>query len=179
MFGWLTGRRDRAAQADALYAAINAEARSPHLYANLGVPDTTDGRFEMLALHMVLVVDRLGRIGPDGQTLGRALTETYIVAMDDAMRAIGVGDLAVPRKVKKAAAGIFDRLNSFGPALVATATNDPTVTDQWQKVLLATWEPLPGADRIDQAGLTHYVTERAKALAATPDARLLAGELSA
>jgi cytochrome b pre-mRNA-processing protein 3 len=178
MLAWLTGHRAVAVRAERLHAAIVEEARAPHLYAGLRVPDSTDGRFEMLALHMVLAVDRLGRMGADGQALGRALTEAYVTAMDDTMRAIGVGDLSVPRKVKKAAAGVFDRLQVFGPALAAAAADDAGAVALWRDALTATLAPLAGSDAIDVPGLTHYVSERGKSLAATPDAALLAGQLT-
>ncbi len=178
MFAWLAGKRKLAACAEHLHAAIVDQARSPHLYATLGVPDTVAGRFEMLALHMVLVVDRLGRIGPNGQTLARALNEAYVTAMDDTMRAIGVGDLSVPRKVKKATAGVYDRLQSYGPALLATASGAENAAG-WDMSLRAAFAEIPEAKDMDLGGLTHYVSERAKTLAATPDVVLLAGDLSA
>jgi cytochrome b pre-mRNA-processing protein 3 len=178
MFAWFTSKRALAARAAQMYQAISADARAPNLYAQLRVPDTTDGRFEMLALHMVLAVDRLGRMGPEGEALSRALTEAYIIAMDDTMRAIGVGDLTVPRKVKKAAAGVYDRLKSFGPALVASSAGADTALGLWHDALKTVFTPAEMATSTDLAGLAQYASERTQTLARLPDATLLAGRLS-
>jgi cytochrome b pre-mRNA-processing protein 3 len=174
MFAWLKTRSDLSQRATRLHDAIVAEARAPHLYAALRVPDTTDGRLEMLALHIVLVMDRLSRAGEPGQALSQALVETYVIAMDDTMRAIGIGDMAVPRKVKKAAAALYDRRQDYDTALRATLD----AGDRWHDTLAATLAPLDGAPAIDLRALAHYADARIQSLAALPDAALLAGQLT-
>jgi cytochrome b pre-mRNA-processing protein 3 len=179
MLGWLNGRNDVTKRATALHEAIVAEARSPHLYATLRVPDTLDGRLEMLTLHMVIVLDRLGRAGPAGGELARALTEAYVIAMDDTMRAIGVGDLAVPRKVKKAAAALYDRNRSYGPALAAANDEADSATALWHDTLVDILKPLAGAVDTDLSSLAHYGQTRVVSLAGLPNEALLAGQLVA
>lgn len=110
--GWLRGLRRRE-PAEVLYGSIVAAARQPQIYAVWGVPDTPDGRFEMLAAHVALVVYALAGHGERGSERGRALAEAFVADVDDNLREIGVGDLAVPRKVKKAAAAVFDRFNAL------------------------------------------------------------------
>jgi hypothetical protein len=185
MLGWLNGRSDLAMRAAALHDAIVSEARAPHLYATLRVPDTLDGRLEMLALHVVMVLDRLGRAGPAGAELARALTEAYVVAMDDTMRAIGVGDLAVPRKVKKAAAVIYDRSRAYSRAIAASkdsSTHDRAADEGtiavWHDTLADVLKPLAAAVDTDLPSLAHYAATRAASLTRVPDAALLAGRLT-
>lgn len=92
-----------------LYASIVAAARQRRLYSEWRVPDSTEGRFEMMAAHMAVTLHILAGIGPEGAARARSLNEVFIEDMDDNMREIGVGDLTVPRKIKKAAAAVFDR----------------------------------------------------------------------
>ncbi|MEQ1647754.1 MAG: ubiquinol-cytochrome C chaperone family protein [Hyphomicrobiaceae bacterium] len=102
-----------------LYGAIVAAARQETLYRDWGVPDTAMGRFEMVALHVAVMQRRLKELGPEGEELARTLGEDFITDMDDCMREIGVGDLTVPKKIKIAAAALFDRYNDYGAALTA------------------------------------------------------------
>jgi hypothetical protein len=71
-------------------------ARAHNFYAQWGVPDTVQGRFEMIALHVALALRRLDKEGAAGRRLGLALTEAFVVDMDDTMREMTFGDLAVP-----------------------------------------------------------------------------------
>lgn len=95
---------------DALYDSIVAAARQARLYADWGVPDTPAGRIEMVAVHTAIVTHALIALGAAGEERARALNERFVTDMDDNMREIGVGDLTVPRKVKKAAAAVYDRV---------------------------------------------------------------------
>lgn len=121
LFGWrFRPRRDAVlAEASEIYGNVVAQARSVPFYAALGVPDTPEGRIELIMLHLVLVLRRLGRDGDAAAPLARAVTEAFVVDMDDSMREMGVGDMMVAKRVKKAAAGLFDRLDAYGGALAA------------------------------------------------------------
>ena len=85
------------------------------------MPDTVQGRFEMIALHVALASRRIGAEGAAGRRLGVALTEAFVVDMDDGMRELTFGDLAVPREIKRAAAALFDRHTAYLAALAATS----------------------------------------------------------
>lgn len=84
-----------------------------------GVPDTMEGRFAMINVHMFLLLERLRREGDAGQLVGRALLEAFATDMDDSMREIGIGDLSVPRRVKKAAAALHEQLEVYRAAMSA------------------------------------------------------------
>ena len=83
-----------------LYGAAVAAAREPFLYTGLGVPDTLDGRFDMVALHAFLLIQRLKREPSPGPGLAQAVFDAMFSDMDINLREMGVGDLSVGRKVR-------------------------------------------------------------------------------
>lgn len=118
--GWLARRRAeraRAATARRLYHAVVARARRPEPYARMGVPDTPDGRFEMLGLETALVLRRLRGLGSEGERLGRALLEAMVEDLDRNLREMGVGDLSVGRWVKRLTASVLARAAALDEAL--------------------------------------------------------------
>lgn len=124
MLTWFKERAARRETASELYGVVVARAREPLFYRDWGVPDTPEGRYEMVALHLVLVLERLRVEGTAGQRLSRETIEAFVADMDDSMREMGVGDLTVPKKVKSAAAGVYARAEAFRAALAADAAPD-------------------------------------------------------
>ena len=92
MLKWLFGRKS-VDPSEALYVTLSHAARKEQFYAAWGVPDSMDGRFDMLVLHMFLTLDRLRAFGAESETLRQALTDRFFAAMDAALREVGVGDL--------------------------------------------------------------------------------------
>jgi cytochrome b pre-mRNA-processing protein 3 len=84
----------------ALYSAAVAAARDPFLYRTIGVSDTPDGRFDLICLHVFLVVRRLTGLSPPGPVLAQAVFDAMFNDMDVNLRESGVGDLSVGRKVR-------------------------------------------------------------------------------
>lgn len=117
MLSYFKNRKRLKAQASEIYGRVVAQARRREFYEGLGVPDTPEGRLEAIVAHLVLVIRRLRRDGEAGNRLARAMAEAFVTDMDDCMREMGVGDLTVPRKVKKAAGALWDRAHAYGPAL--------------------------------------------------------------
>lgn len=119
MFRWLKPSPRREA-ADRLYAMIMAAARRPALYLALGAPDTMDGRFEMLALHAAPPLRRLDALGKAGDAraadLARELADAIFRHLDATLREQGVGDLAVPKRMKKFAENFYGRLAAYEDA---------------------------------------------------------------
>ncbi len=101
-----------------LYGAIVAQARRPEFYEEFGIPDTVEGRFELIVLHLAMVLRRLGR-EPQGATLGRALLDAFGRDMDHNLREMGVGDLAVPKQIKRMMEAFYGRTRSYESALAA------------------------------------------------------------
>lgn len=170
MLSWLKSGRDRRQVARSLYGSSVTAARAAIFYAEWGVPDTLAGRFEMVALHVALVLRRLSSTGEQGRRLGLALTEAFVVDMDDSMRELTFGDLAVPREIKRATAALFDRHAAYLAALAGTP--DMSLSD-------ALAAQLAYLDRggLNPRRLSDYVKRCAEALDAQPAAEILIGRI--
>jgi cytochrome b pre-mRNA-processing protein 3 len=119
MFDRLLRRgRSEADIAARLYGAIVAQARQPVFYARFGVADTVTGRFEMVVLHLGLVLDRLQR--DEGERkLAQALFDLFCVDMDRSLRELGIGDLGVPHRMKKMAEAFYGRARAYREAVAS------------------------------------------------------------
>lgn len=99
-----------------LYSRLVQQARQEVFYSRLGVPDTLDGRFELIVLHLFLVIERI-KAEPGHQKLIQFLTEIFFDDMDRTLREIGVGDTGVGRRVQKMASALYGRLKHYSQAL--------------------------------------------------------------
>lgn len=113
-------RRRLRAQARSLYEALARAARARAFYEALGVPDTVDGRFDLIVLHAHLTLRRLKMAGEAGKDLGQALFDTIFESMDEALRELGVGDLSVGRKVREMTEAYYGRALAYEEALQAS-----------------------------------------------------------
>lgn len=175
MSRWWRGGRKQEPQARRLYQLASEWSREPHLYTSLSVADTIDGRVAMLLLHLTILIDRLGRSGESGRNMALGVTEAFVAHMDDTFRHIGVGDLAVPRKVKKAAAALYDAHGDYGRALVAG--ND--APSAWRHALHLHLVSRGAAPSADIVGLAEHAQALAAKLAAIEDAEVLNGVIGA
>jgi cytochrome b pre-mRNA-processing protein 3 len=120
-----------------LYGAIVAQAREPAFYSAYGVPDTVQGRFDLIVLHLVLVIAQIGREAGEqalpnqalpqalpnegaARAVGQQLFDTFCRDLDDNLREMGVGDLAVPKKMRGFAEAFYGRQAAYVAALAAT-----------------------------------------------------------
>lgn len=97
-----------------LYEAIVAAARQPFPYAAWGVPDTLDGRFDMITLHMFIVLERLKG---EAEHVRQALVDEFFADMDRSLREMGVGDVSVGKKVRKMAEVFYGRIAAYDGAV--------------------------------------------------------------
>lgn len=97
-----------------VYEAIVAAARHPVFYADMGVEDSLDGRFDMIALHTYMVLDRLKGVVQDFR---QALVDELFRDMDRSLREMGVGDVSVGKKVRKMAEVFYGRVAAYDKAL--------------------------------------------------------------
>ncbi len=102
-----------------LYKRVAAAARQPGLYARLGVPDTIEGRFEALALHMVLALRALRHKPDPAGDVARDLTDAFFRDLDASLREMGVGDTSVPKRMKTLAEAFYGRAGVYDAALDA------------------------------------------------------------
>ncbi len=120
VLGGFFKRDPQEARARALYEGIVAQARQPGFYRDCGVPDSVDGRFELIALHTFLVLHRLKADPADTEALGQALFDVMFQDMDQSLRELGAGDLGVGPRVKRMAQGLYGRITAYEAGL-----NDP------------------------------------------------------
>ncbi len=151
---------------EAIYGMIVAQARLPAFYQRFQVPDTVNGRFDMVLLHLWLVLRRLRATSAGGQ-LSQALFDHFCSDMDANLREMGVGDLAVPKRMVKFAEAFYGRTNAYDAAL---ETGGAELAQALARNVLL------DADAARAKPLAAYVSAAIAALDAVDERRLLAGE---
>ena len=101
---------------EAIYGMIVTQAREPLFYRDLGVPDTVNGRFDLVLLHLWLVLRRLKSVG-SGTALSQALFDHFCTDMDDNLREMGVGDQTVPKRMREFGEAFYGRTAAYDMAL--------------------------------------------------------------
>lgn len=167
-------RKRRRANASALYRAIVAQARQPVFYSKAGVPDSLDGRYELIAAHLTLFVDRLRRAGDEGETLAGMIYDVFLEDMDIALREAGVGDLSVGKQIKVIVEGLNGRMVAYPSALAAG--DIAALREALSRNLFGT---LPTAEAdANAAAMVAYWQAYWELLETKEDMRLVAGELT-
>lgn len=166
--------RQAQAAARALYAGVVAQARSPALYTQMGAPDTVEGRFELYTLHVMLLLDRFRGQGPAAAETSQALFDTYLQALDDALREMGVGDLSVGKKMRKLGEAFYGRAKSYETAFGALPDPEP-LTALLSRTVYAQTDAEQGV--AENAGtLADYVLAQRAAIAEQATESLVAGD---
>jgi cytochrome b pre-mRNA-processing protein 3 len=109
--------RQRDALVSRLYGEIAAQARHPKLYLDYAVPDTIEGRYDMMVLHAFLALRRLGQGDEDNRRLAQELCDRFFTEMDRAFREMGVGDLGVPKRMQSIAEVYAGASGAYAAAL--------------------------------------------------------------
>ena len=169
MLDFLNARTDMRRKAGRIYGAIVTQARQQSFYAGLGVPDTPSGRYEMLVVHLVLTLERLKAASKAGGELPRLLVEAFIADMDDSLRELATGDLSVPKKVRRAATGLYERSVAYQGALAAG--------DQEAVAAILREHVYVDADAQRAPVLAGYVAALARVLNATDADAVAAGDI--
>jgi cytochrome b pre-mRNA-processing protein 3 len=149
-------RNKPVASVNAVYGDIVAAARWPQLYRDLGVPDTVMGRFEALTLHAALVLCHLKTLQAPADSLGQELVDRLFAELDAALREVGIGDVSVPKKIKKLAQAFYGRAQAYESALAADAPALALEEALARNVL----------ERADQPGLATLLAQHVRRLAA-------------
>ncbi|WP_417481701.1 ubiquinol-cytochrome C chaperone family protein [Maricaulis sp.] len=169
---WFRPRPEKAI-GKALYASIVQAAREPALYGEGAVPDTLEGRLELILLHAALTIRSLRRDGGEpGRAVSQVVFDTMFEDFDIAMRELGLGDSAVGKKIRFMAEGFYGRAHSYDSAL------DAPEAEALEQVLSRN---LLGSEDIDPraAALADRVHTVLAALEATGGAAMAQGELPA
>jgi len=100
-----------------LYRTLVEKARDPVFYSRLAVPDTVNGRFDMVVIHAMLVLRRLREGGAEAEPTGQALLELMFKDMDQSLREMGVGDMGIKHHIKRMAKALFGRAEAYEDGL--------------------------------------------------------------
>ena len=153
---------------EAIYGMIVTQARDPLFYRDLGVPDTVDGRFDLLLLHLWLLLRRL-RSADSGRALSQALFDHFCSDMDANLREMGVGDLAVPKRMQALGEAFYGRTAAYD-----FAVEDLAVEDGDEALASAISRNILNGEQVEQARrLAVYARTAGERLAQTEDAALL------
>ncbi|MBB5704741.1 ubiquinol-cytochrome C chaperone family protein [Sphingopyxis panaciterrulae] len=149
-----------------LWQAVVATARAPHWYEAGGVPDTLDGRFDMVCLILALVLHRIDD-DPVQAVAAVELTELFVADMDGQIRQIGFGDMVVGKQIGRMVGALGGRLGAYRAADGSDALREALVRNLWRGQAPA------------DAALAHAMAEVAAlrgALAAMPVVDLIAAD---
>jgi cytochrome b pre-mRNA-processing protein 3 len=162
-------RNSQARTIHRLYGAIVAQARSVTFYADYRVPDTVEGRFDLIVLHLVLLLNRLDRPADVARGLGQELFDAFCGDLDANLREMGVGDLAVPKRMQAFAEAFYGRQAAYLAALEAA--------DQrlFEKALAR--NIFPAGNDAGAALLARYARAAVTSLDAQDDGALFRGEV--
>ena len=163
---------------DKIHGDIVAASRNPAFYERFGVPDTLEGRFELLILHAALALRRLAALPAPGPDMAQDLSNAVFRHFDAALREMGVGDLTVPKRIKTMAEAFLGRAQVYDAAL--RQDND----QQLGAALTRNVYGRPavavagGAAKGDVWSLTRYARASAAGLAAADAKTLLSGAIA-
>jgi len=160
--------REAAARA---YTRVVEHARQPGFFIGGGVPDTVDGRFELICLHAFLYLHRLKREQKRAAPLGQRFFDTMFADFDRSLREMGTGDLSVGREVKRMAQAFYGRVAAYEEGL---AGDNSVLLPALARNLFGTAPPDPA--RLE--AMADYVRREAAQLSRRSNEELLAGNLS-
>lgn len=172
MFGFFRKRRWQK-PAEGLYLSLVAQSRQEQFYVGDGVPDTVDGRFDMICLHVFLVLRRLkAEQTPESAELAQAVFDLMFQDMDRNLREMGVGDLSVGKHIKGMAKALYGRIAAYEEGVNAPET--PLLTDALKRNLYRGTEPDPA--RLER--MAAYLRTQAAGLAEQPIRALMDGKVT-
>src|ERR1051325_444668 len=157
--------------AELAYRRVVEQARQPGFFVEAGVPDTVDGRFELICLHAFLYLHRLKREQPEAAPLGQRFFDVMFLDFDRSLREMGVGDLSVGREVKRMAEAFYGRVAAYEAGLEA---DDSVLQPALARNLFGT--AAPSGARL--AAMAEYVRREVDLLGGQSAAELLAGNIA-
>jgi cytochrome b pre-mRNA-processing protein 3 len=161
MFGWFRDKR-RETLVARVYGELVAQARDAHFYRELGVPDIVEGRFDLLVLHLVLLMRRASSEDATAREAAQAVCDHFFTETDRALREMGVGDLSVPKKIKGLAGAYAGRSEAYARAF-ESADEGALAATLSRNVYAMVEGDAPAA-----AALARYVRAAAALLASRP-----------
>ena len=169
IFGLFDKRNHNRTIVDRQYAVLSATARVPAFYADLDVPDTVMGRFEMLSLVMILFFRRTRSSETSGQEIAQEIVDAFFQDIDYSIRELGIGDNSVPKRMKKLAGMFYGRLESYSAAM------DNNDRDALATALKRNIYPLAGDGAPAMLGLADWMMVAETHLTAISEADIATG----
>jgi len=170
VFGLFGKKNNNKAIIDRQYGLLTAAARQPTFYQHMDVPDTVLGRFEMLTIVLILYFRRTASSTRSGQEIAQEIIDAYFQDIDHSMRELGVGDLGVPKRVKKFAGMYYGRLAAYAAAL------DAGDSQALMAALQRNIHPEEAA-AADMAALAAYMMKAEEGLKAVSEETIASGEV--
>lgn len=174
MLGRLFGKKKKTESSSAVYAAIVAASRQRAFYAEFGIADTLEGRFEVLVLHGALALHRFSAGGEVAASAGQEVFDLMFSDLDQSLRELGVGDMAVPKRIRRMAEAFYGRAHAYRAALEVDAP-DGALELIIERNMFGGDSGAPQDGVV--AGLAGYVRAAAAAFAETSDEALLGADL--
>jgi len=169
MFGFFAKRKLEGVT-HRIYTSIVKQSRQPGFYLNCGVPDTPDGRFDMIVVHAFLILRRLKDETGKPTDLAQAIFDLMFADMDQNLREMGTGDIGVGKKIKAMAEAFYGRIKVYEARL----TGEASLEEALQRNLYR--KTNPGQVQIE--AMARYVQREARQLSEMAENKLLAGELT-
>ncbi len=151
------------------YALLTAAARHPALYLDYAVPDTVMGRFEMLSAVLILYFRRTGNAAISAREIAQEIVDAFFEDVDHSIRELGVGDLSVPKRMKKLAGMFYGRLESYSAAL------DMSDSQKLAAALVRNIYPDAGETAPDMSNLAVYLILAESGLKNVPEETMAEG----
>jgi len=169
MFG-LFGKNKFRETTQGIYTTIVEQSRQPGFYLNCGVPDTPEGRFDMIVVHTFLVIRLLKDETGEAADLAQAIFDLLFSDMDQNLREMGTGDMGVGKKIKAMAEAFYGRLKAYEDGL----TGEGSLEEALDRNLYRNTTPLPA--HIEAFAL--YMRREARQLEERTVPKLLAGDIT-
>lgn len=172
MLAFLKKKNPHSDPARRAYARLLERVRAPVFYATYGVPDSFDGRFDLLVLHVFMVINRLAREGEGAQAFNQALFDVMFADMDQTLREMGIGDMGVPKHQRRMMKGFNGRMHAYNEAL---AQGEGAFAVALRRNLYGTLEDseVPNVQK-----MIRYVRECMEAMARAPVSELVKGNIA-
>jgi cytochrome b pre-mRNA-processing protein 3 len=165
-----SGRNLARGAADLAYRRVVEQARQPIFFTDYGVPDTLDGRFELICLHAFLYLHRLKGEAPPAAELCQSFFDQMFADFDRSLREMGTGDLSVGKHVKRMARAFYGRIHAYEEGL---AGNEVALGAALARNVFGT---VSESTRLAQS-MAHYVRSMVRELRRQSAAELLAGRV--
>ncbi|HWM81658.1 MAG TPA: ubiquinol-cytochrome C chaperone family protein [Pseudolabrys sp.] len=157
-----------------LYGMIVAQARSPSFYRDLAVPDTVNGRFDMIVLHLALVMWRL--TGTGQEAFSQDLFDTFCRDMDGNLREMGISDLKVPKEMKRMGEAFYGRIKAYG-ACFSADTDAALAAAISRNIYGKAPDQMPDGGSVEVGRMTAYTRTAARMLQEQETAGLTDGRI--